>query len=260
MTASSAIEFLSELKLSWSDLESLTDDQKAAIAIACLAVSEVNALKRVYAFCEHNLLEDSVIDYSIIIQIETVLRTWSAKLFEFSEFIKFQGKDNKTTDEVLLAISRRNIISFEKFLDDSGYRVARFLRHEVSNHYNLRPVKRNLDFVSTRANCSFFVHKSRWNSFFPMGSEVVFAARIYRETGPNGTNDLNLKVYDEWWHWNIAATNWLHSVHLELYKELIVPIVKKKNIKFRRRDHWIRPSLVGVVGAIKIPIFLRVEK
>ena len=255
MSETFAIEYLHELEFRWKDFDALSDDQKAAFSIACFAVSEVNALTKIYAYSQHELTGQTAIDYGVMIQSHSVLRSWSAKLFEFSEFIYFRGRDNRTTDATLLSISKRHVETFKKLRDDKGYSAARYLRHETTNHYLLSPVRKNLEFVSENANCNFYVHQMTGNSYYPMGDEVVFAARMSREGGHSGTVEEKLRVYKNWWQWNLAATTWLHGVHFDLYNELIKPIAKTKFA--RRKDYWISPSLVGTPEERKIPLFMR---
>ncbi len=256
MSEVKAIEFFTEVELSWKDFSSLSDDQKSALSIVCFAVSEINSLMRIYAFSDHTLTGKAAIDYSILVQSHGILRSWSAKLFEFSEFVTFRDRKNRTSDDRLLELSRTAKESFNALKRENGYVIARSLRHETTNHYLLDPVRKSLPFVSDRANCNFYLHKKNGNSVFPMGDEVVFIGRINREGAKIESALEKAEMYDQWWKWNLAATKWLHRVHFDFYKEFVEPRSKGKRIK--TRDYWIDPRLVGVPDETKLPVFLRV--
>ena len=252
-----AIEYFVELEMKWHDFLPLSDDQKAALAVVCFAVSEVNALMRMYAFATHDLTDEPAIDYGMLAQSQSILRTWSAKLFEFSEFITFKDKANKTSDPVLNSLSEKHVATFETLKTADGYQTTRYLRHEATNHYLLNPVKKNLPFVSEAADCSFYLHKMRGNSRYPMGDEVVFAGRLNREGAHLTTDEEKRVTYKKWWNWNLAATHWLNDVHFSFYEELVVPISRGKYA--RRRSYWIDHRFVGVPEKVKTPSILRRE-
>jgi hypothetical protein len=255
-----AIEFFSELDLKWHHLDEMNDDQKSALAVICFAVSEVNALSRMYLFAHHELSGFPAIDFAIMTQVHSVLRNWSAKLFEMSEFLSFRDKDNRTTDKQLIRLGSAALDAFKKLKDDEGYRVARALRHEATNHYLLGPVRKNLPFVSDRANCTFFLHKQRGNSIYPLGDEVLFAGRLNREGAKFDTTSEKKQAYDKWFDWNLKATDWLHDVHLDFFREFIGPIAKKHRLRLRLRDYWIDPILVSDRDSPKIPVVFRNSK
>ena len=255
MSKTLAIEYFVELEMKWKDFAPLSDDQKAALAVVCFAVTEVNALMRMYAFADHDFTGKPAIDYGMLAQSQSILRTWSAKLFEFSEFIAFKDKANRTTDSVLKSLSDKHTLTFESLKPAAGYQTARYLRHEATNHYLLSPVKKNLPYVSDKANCNFYLHQMTGNSHYPMGDEVVFAARLNREGAHLATSEEKKETYRTWWNWNLTATKWLNDVHFSFYKELVVPISKGKSA--RRRNYWIDPRFVGVPAKVKIPSVLR---
>ncbi|MFN8993274.1 MAG: hypothetical protein ACK5X3_06380, partial [Pseudomonadota bacterium] len=176
-----AIEYFVELEMRWKEFDPLSDDEKAALSIVCFAVTEVNALMRIYAFAEHHFTGNAAIDYGMLAQSHSLLRCWSAKLFEFSEFITFKDKNNRTSTPSLLALSKKHVAAFDVLKSANGYGAARYLRHETTNHYFLDPVRKNLPHVSDRANCNFYLHQLNGNSHFPMGEEVVFVGRLNRD-------------------------------------------------------------------------------
>jgi hypothetical protein len=257
VSEAAAIEFFNELNMRWSHFSELSDDQKAALAIVCFAASEVNALAKMYIFAQHELTGKDAIDYGIMAQTHSILRTWSAKLFEMSEFVEFKGKYNKTKDTKLQKLGDEAFQSFKPLMGLEGHRIAKSLRHEATSHYYLAPVKSNLPFVDDKANCSFYLHSSSGNSNFPLGDEVVFAGLLNREGAKFQSLEDKLEVYRLWWRWNLDATKWLHAVHLAFFRELVAPLAREKGIKMRRRAYWIDPALVSQLDQPKLPVVLR---
>lgn len=255
MSEYKAIEYFTEVDLKWSDFKDVPDDQKSALAISCFAVSEVNALMKQYAFADHALTGKPAIDYGILIHSHIILRTWSAKLFEFSEFITFRDKNNRTSDEKLVKLGARAAARFEPLKNLKGYNTARNLRHEASSHYLLDPVRKNLPFVSDIANCNLYLHQQNGNSHYPMGDEVVFVGRLNREASKIADENEKAQIYQEWWKWNLTATRWLHKVHYWLCKAVIPGGVGQR--RSSRIAYWIDPQLVGTPDEVKLPIFLR---
>lgn len=91
----SAIEHLFEYPLSKSDVAKLPKDQHAVIAVLCFIASESNALAKTYIAASHEDTGETVIDTSLSILRFTILRAWSAKLFEVSEFLGFRASTTK---------------------------------------------------------------------------------------------------------------------------------------------------------------------
>lgn len=257
MSKSLAIESYLEINLKWKHLDALSVDQKAALAIVCFAVTEVNSLSRLYLFSQHPHAGEDAIDFAIMAQTNSLLRSWSAKLFEFSDFLTFKDRSNRTDDEKIRKIAAESLEDFAKLLEGNGYNTARALRHEATNHYLLGPVRKNLPYVSESATTTFFLHRKNGSSVYPIGDEVVFAARLNRIGASFDTYEQRVALYKEWFDWNLAATKWLHAVHLRFFVDLVKPILLRNGIASRRRDYWIDPSLVGSIDGPRIPIFFR---
>jgi hypothetical protein len=249
-----ALETLVEFPLSWDEIETLPPDQRAALGIICFAFSEINALMRMYAFSQRSLSGDEAIDMAVIIQNNVLLRTWSAKIYEFSEFLRFHG-DHKTTDATLLELAHNALLSFEAHKKAEGYSSARNLRHEASNHYLLGPVKKNLNAVSRRANCSLYLHEMTGNSFYPLGEEIVFLGRLNRQGLKLETEEERQGLYQAWWDWCLATTKWQQSVTAKFLRRIILDNFPDK--KPQRKDHWLSLDLVGNPELSNFPVFIR---
>lgn len=250
-----AIEYLTEYKLSLADLEDLHEDLSAALAVTCYAVSEINTLMRLYIFSSHQVIDNEVIDAASMIQRGVLLRTWSSKLFEFSEFIHLNGKHNKTKNVDLIELAKQAQKSFEQLKQEKGFDLVRNIRHEASNHYCLNPARKNLKHLSPTSKLSFYLHEKNGNSFFPMGEEVMFIGRINRHATSETTKEEKSQLYNTWMNWNLMASNWLGEVHHLFVKRLVLERFSER--KAERKDYWIPPTMVGEVGEIITPIFIR---
>ncbi len=164
------------LRLAWRELDHLSDDQKAALGLVCHAANEVNALMRINRFQCHKSSGPSEIDVAYWSQRAVVLRTWSAKLFEFLEFINEMVSEKKpsTKDVKLKEIATSVLAGFPSGHEHPGYEVARESRNELSFHYKLRPVKANAKHLAPNSDVSFFLHRMRGNNFFRLGEEIAF--------------------------------------------------------------------------------------
>jgi hypothetical protein len=250
-----ALEKITVFPLRWSDLEALTEQQKAALAIVSFAVTEINCLMRLYLFSTHDLTGDDIVDYSILAQSGVILRTWSSKLYEISTFLRFSDSFNKTDDDVLKRLGKESLESFEEIQKKSGYTSARNFRNEVSNHYSLAAVTKNLKHVPNHVNCNMYLHKMNGNSYFPMGDDVVFIGRLNRQ-GESGTSIENERsLYEEWMRWNSEATRWLNDVHLRFVLELVINRLPGRVAN--EKLLWLDQKLAGNPSDLKIPIFLR---
>lgn len=252
-----AIEHISEYKISKGDLALLDEDAAAAVAVTCFAATEINALMRLYLVSTHDFIENDVIDTANAIQRSVLLRIWSAKLFEFSKFIELSGKDNKTKNAELISLANE---AQEKFVDLKQaeiYPLVRSIRNETTNHYSLRPARKNLLHVADNANLTLYMHKIAGNSFYPLGEEVMFTGRINRYGSDGISKEEKMKLYGDWLDWNLTASNWLGDVHYSFVKKLILDRFPDKHAA--KKDHWIPPEMVGEAEENQTPLFIRTE-
>ncbi|MFW8633575.1 hypothetical protein [Cribrihabitans pelagius] len=250
-----ALEHFWEYPISWRLMQTLPEDQQAAIAVLSFAVSEVNALSRLYIFNAHKLIGEAAIDCATSIQRFLLLRAWSAKLFEIEDFLNLGGKKKVTRDKELLKLANRALESFVTLRDERIYPIVRDIRNEATSHYSLTAAKKNLKFVSYNANCNMYIHEMSGNSFYPMGEEVMFIGRLNRRGASLPTKDERAAQFESWMNWNVSATNWLSSTHASFVRELIFE--KQKSRAARKRTYWIPPKFVGSREDGLAPIFLR---
>jgi hypothetical protein len=250
-----AIEYLYEYPLYRKDLEKVQPEHAAALAVVSYAVNEVNILQKLYLSARHPFCGDDAMDSLVAAFHFVILRTWSAKLFEFSEFLSFGGQKKKTSDECLLSLADAALVDFEPLKTSTGYELARNVRHEASNHYSFDAAKKNLKFLSKSANCKFYIHKEGGNSFFPLGEELMFAARVNRYGDHITSKEERMKLLGEWMDWNLGASRWIDRVHAEFAKKLVFDRFPDKFAQ--EKMWWLPPEFVGTTTEVTVPIFLR---
>jgi len=253
-----ALEKLVEFPVRWSDLDGLTTDQKAFLAIVSYAASEFNILRRLYLFASHETTdEDQDILFGTTMQRLVVLRTWSAKLFELSQTVEKLSKENGTSDLVVQRVAKSAWKSFEDTKLTDGYKIARNVRHEATNHYSMDAAKRNLPFVPSHANCGLFMHEKDGNSFYPMGEEVMFMGRMNRSGSSLKTDEERAEQLNLWARWNLDATRWSRELQRSIDTELLFDHMPGRSGK--QKVYWFDPELVGGLTGRRVPLFLRTE-
>jgi len=95
-----------KLELSEKDFAEIPDDQKAALAAVSHSINELNVLKRLYLFSCPTDQPQNEFGIAFWIQQLTILRAWSAKLFELQKFLEFTGSKNRTKDQFLRSIAK----------------------------------------------------------------------------------------------------------------------------------------------------------
>ncbi len=252
---SKAIEHFFEYPINWARIQQLPEDQQAAIAVLSYAVSEANALSRLYIFNSHNMIDEEAIDCATSIQRFLLLRIWSAKLFEVEEFLKLGGTKKESKDEDLLELATDALENFSKLRSTEAYPIVRNIRHEATNHYSFKAAKDNLKHVSKNANCSMYLHELSGNSFYPMGEEVMFIGRINRHGASLATKEQKSEQLESWMNWNLGANRWLAQTHYSFINRLIIEPDGRKPAQ--KRSYWIPPEMAGSREERMAPIFLR---
>lgn len=250
-----AIEHLVEYPLSQSELNELSRDQQGVVAVLSYAVSETNALSRCYIACMHANTDKPEIEAALNIQRFTILRTWSAKLFEAHEFLQFGGKKRNTEDEEILKLADEVLSEFSALRSGAGFKLAKCIRHEATNHYSLSAAVKNLGHISPRANFNMYLHDLNGNSFYPIGEEVMFLGRLNRFGANLSEMEEKKKAIGDWLDWNLEANRWLGEAHLRYVRKFILDRNPKKY--GRKKAYWIDPRLVGTKAEIKVPVFYR---
>lgn len=208
------------------DLRSIPKDQLAAYAGICHAVNELNVMKRVFLASFHQEPSSPEVGMYLWVQNHTLLRVWSAKIFELSQFLKFEGRYNRTSDKELKDFGDSARERFRALGESPFYEMTKRLRHEVTNHTSLKAIRECLDFVGDQIECSAFLGPEIGNCLFPFGEEVVFGgtlARVWTEHRIKPETSLDI-----WFEWNQSANNWATEQQLRFINNFIGALPKKK--------------------------------
>lgn len=244
-----------EFQLSWADVKSMPDEHIALFTLVSFAATETNVLSRLYVQSSHSKNSEQAINVAIIAQQYTILRAWSAKLFEFSEMLADLRKRNTVSDPVAKEIVYRSVKSFEAVRQAKGYSVARAVRHEAANHYSFSSAIKNIPHVPDEANCNMYPNALEGNSHYPIGEEVMFMGRLNRLGASAKTTGDKMKLLDLWHGWNVSAQDWLRSTHVEIFGGLVAPRFKGRRAV--EKLYWLDPALVANLVPPRIPVFLR---
>lgn len=244
---------LNKFRLTAEELADLPKDQVAAFGVSCHAINEIHAMNRIYLFAGHQKTSYPDIDVAALIQRLTLLRVWSAKIFEYSEFTKFKGKYNRTKDRILQELSRQAQEKFASLCDNTGFESAKRLRNESTNHYCISPARQNFNHIAPSIDASFFLANKRGNSFFPFGEDLVFGGSLSRYAEQESTS-IEVQIAD-WVDFNIEASGWAFDFHASLTRKIVV-----ENFPGRILDekvYWLPECMAGPFGNGFLPVFSR---
>lgn len=256
---SKAIVHLDEIKFTWEEMKKIPDDHVAALAVLSYAVSETNALSKIYLCQSHDYIGEKAVDSASNIHRFLVIRNWSSKLFEIVEFLRFGGKKPETTDKKLRKLSTQALLRFEEISNNEGYEVAKAIRHEATNHYSFEAAKKNLESVHNSADCTMYLSKQSGNCFYPLGEEVMFHARLNRRWRNVKTKKEKDDLFNQWLAWNLAANSWLAETHAKFSDELLFRVTGKNEATPKK--YWVSKAFVSRNTERLTPIFFeRPEK
>ena len=254
MSAPSAIEFLVEFPITSGDLASLSEERRTMYALLSFAINELNTLGRLSGFAAHPPCGQENIDIVSAIQSATVLRVWSAKLFELFDALESCEKQ-VAADAGLLEFIVEFKNRFSQQRQSEGYSVARNIRHESTNHYKFDAIRKNLNFIDESANCKLQFHSLLGNSFYPYGEEIAFVGRINRHFSSSKDSLKGPEQIQLWMAWNLEVTKLANEVFQRFLKKFIIGAFPKR--RGSRKTYWIPPSLVAEIGSVKVPVFIR---
>jgi hypothetical protein len=248
-----ALVHLDEISLSWEELKELPNDHLAAIAVLSYAVSETNALSRIYLCQSHEYLGEKAIDSASNVHRFMIIRSWSSRLFEIEQFLRFGGKKPETSDELLKELADAALERLKEISVGEGFEVARDIRNEATNHYSFKAAKKNLSSVHNSADCKMYLHRQNGNCFYPFGEEVMFHARLNRRWKQISTKQERDRLFGQWLDWNIAANRWLAETHANFTNSLVFKPLDRNEA--RKRVYWVPIEFVGNYSERLTPIF-----
>ncbi|MFS4580992.1 hypothetical protein [Phaeobacter sp. C3_T13_0] len=232
-----------------STIQDLPEETIAVLAALSFAISEVNALWRIYDSCKFRTTGNEDVDSAISIQQNLVLRIWSAKIFELA--VKLDCEINDAALKGFLESAKEKLLEGE---EQSLKSIIGNFRHEATNHLNVGHIKKKrLGHVSTAATTSFYFDEREANSFFPFGEEVVFAACFNRTVGQRKTEE-RLPAFADWLSWIIRASKALMPLFDKFLQEFV--------FKGREQPSWqwieleLEPGMVAGAGDQKVPLII----
>lgn len=243
---------LKRFNLEKRHLDRLHPDLQAGIVLTSYAVSESNMIVRMLVDAAHEKVGNRLVDEMTFSNRFFLIRTWSAKLFEFIEMLgakEVRNADRTWADEAM-TIRRRS----ENLRLMRGYSVANDMRHEAANHYSYKAARKNLSQTSQTADFSMYVSEMQGNSYFPSGEEVMFITRLSRNMSSTMPMDMH-SLMDAWMDWNLATHNMLSEEYSRLLKVHVIDMMP---------DHEWMPVQIDVPermvhrkGVATAPIFVQ---
>jgi hypothetical protein len=251
------IEHIYKFKLKLSDLSALSHSEKAALTLLCFVVSELNSLKRLSLFAMHTeKLPDDAIP-SAAVQRNLILRTITAKLFEFLRLVEKKVDPSAVDDRV-----KKIFQQFSKELDEArtgiGFTIAKKIRNKMANHFDFEEAEKIVAQCPDTVECDFYLTEASGNSYYPMGDEVIFASGVLKAIKDSGLDISFHDALDEWIAWTLRLSNLADSIHVAIFEELVAPLVPDRMA--HHRPVWLPEDLVAQHPGFRLPIFIRVEK
>jgi hypothetical protein len=254
---STPIEYLTEIKITWSELKLMPAEQRAFFALICMALNDIITFSRLVVLANWKPGREENIDVIAAIQKNSLLRVWSAKLFELSEAIENIEKKKKLLDKPLKEFILKHRALYADISELPGYFLARAIRNQASSHYGFSDIVRSLDHVGDLAKCGYLLHEATGNSCYPLGEEVAFVGQLNRHM--SGTQRFANKTtgIEEWMDWNVKATRIANNLIADFNREFVKPILKADRQRLQRRAYWLDHRMVGQYGETMLPIFMR---
>ncbi|PCJ08515.1 MAG: hypothetical protein COB16_07505 [Rhodobacteraceae bacterium] len=246
---------LEQYELTLEKFRLLPEDHQAVLAVLSYAVSEINALQRMFLAQELKMTDVEAVNSAIKIQYYVVLRSWSSKLFEALEFLNSEicGRKPQVKDERLLEFAENLEKRLGALRSGVGYETARVVRNEAANHYSFKAALRNLEHVRSQADCKLYTHVLGGNDFYPLGEEIMFQARLNRKWSSQKSEDAKREAFLSWLGWNLKATKQLSEICAFFFNKLVFEVLP--DIEWSEQTHTIPAELVGHPSTRKTPVF-----
>lgn len=243
-----------EIPLKGRHLKELPKDQAAMLALLSCAYNEVNVLLRLYTLNAYDVDDPKPAHLVSMATKMFLARTLSAKLFEVVELLNGKQAWNKTSDPTIVAFKETALSKFLNISGGEGFRVAKSLRHECTNHYSLKATKKNLVGLDDDADLTFYIHKTEGNSFALAGERVVFQQRFLDGRFGHSSDEAELNYFELWLDWSLQALRWLKETCAD-YIFRVLPKHVSQNIKWNQ-VYWPDLEILGELGKSKAPVFM----
>ncbi|MEP1962496.1 hypothetical protein [Tateyamaria sp.] len=250
-----AIVEITKYALSKKDFEDIPEDQVALIGLLNYAATELNCLQRVYIASSQGLTGENHLDVGIASQRYTLLRVWSAKLFELMQCLEDLCKPNRKIDEVVLEVATTAREAMVELKENDAYPLVRNIRDNATNHYSFKDAKKNLRHVSEGADFSLYLHEMDGNSYYPMGEELMFVGRINRFGSGLSGKAARQNLLNAWMDWNLLANHWVRATHVDAFERLVMSKYPRRAAWSKK--HYVPVNLVGNIEKPVVPLFMK---
>ncbi|MFV2051864.1 hypothetical protein [Aliiroseovarius sp. YM-037] len=251
-----ALMHLTQIDYTWDQMNAIPEDHLAALSVLSYAVSEANALSRIYLCQAHEYTGEKAVDSATNIHRFLIIRTWSSRLFEAKDFFdSIGGKKPETEDNLLIELAGEALRKFDEIKNGDGYYVARDIRNEATNHYGFIAAKKNIPHVPSNMDCAMYIPEASGNCFYPLGEAVMFHARLNRRWKNVPSKDGRDRLFREWLDWNLAANRWLEECHGIFCNQLLFEPLG--GAVARKEKYWVPPEMVGNPKERLTPVYLR---
>ena len=250
MTTAKTKKSVRELSLDGSALQSLSADEQAFLVVVCHATSEINTFGRLAYFSVGGQSSDKILRAAQMHQNLSIIRCFSAKLFELTAIFQKRKFGNKSDNIVkIYDFAERK---FEEYGLQENYNSARNIRDFVTNHYDPARAKKNLAHLSDGMDFGIYLTEPDANSFAMIGEEISFTGQFNREFSarelPEGDSG-----FARWWRWNQDAWRWTRKVHAKTVEVLLLDRVP--NLMWRDVEVSVPSELISEPD-FKLPIFV----
>jgi hypothetical protein len=162
-----------KVEFTWSELSSLSNDDRALLAFACFVVSEVNCLRNLTIQALHSISENPIAEKFVSVQRNTLVRILVSKLWEFSKAIenkgvKLKGLSDKARTAVKSAASELSVAG-----KLPGAKLAESLRNKATFHYDIGQFVKNIRDGMADFEAGFLIAEADGNCVFRMGEVVA---------------------------------------------------------------------------------------
>ncbi|MEM9437524.1 MAG: hypothetical protein AAGA15_10820 [Pseudomonadota bacterium] len=249
-----ALMHFQEMDLPWSDLHTLPRSHLAFVGLLSFAVTEMNILAKMFLCQLHDETDEKAINRLGITHRFVVLRSWSSKLYEVRQALDLKKLGTLEKDKRLSEFCDAARKSFDALNENESYSIAKYVRNEASHHYSLRAAIDNVQSAPTDGVTTQYLAKLNGNSFFPIGEDLIFTARLDRRWKNSPNIEERMKEFDGWLTWNLAANRWLSNVHAEAFASFVCEPLEITRL--RRRSYWVKDSFVGNPTEALTPLYL----
>jgi len=239
---SKPVEHLYELKISWAELENLTVKERSVFGLLCYAASEMNVLSRIYLETMHPLTGEPAIDTGLAMQRHIVLRSLSSRAYEAYKFLRELKVDSNESGEYNRFVNETKDASNE-LKNAPGYSVNDILRNEATNHYDLNAAVKSWPFLDKGANNTMYMHSKDGNSYFALGEELMFFARLRRLSNSRKEWKEPEAIVGAWLDWALEVKKLVSKAHVKFFEEIVAAQIP--NLAADKRHYFLDEELVS---------------